>query len=106
LNIIDRVVVVTGGGSGIGAAMARRFAEENPRGLIVADLDLASATSVASDIGATAVHVDVADPESNDRLIDETEDRFGPVDLFVPTRESASRAMSRPLRSVGISCGV
>ncbi|HYJ25534.1 MAG TPA: SDR family oxidoreductase [Acidimicrobiia bacterium] len=82
MNITDRVVVVTGGGSGIGAALARRFAEEKPRGLIVADLDIASAISVASDIGATAVHVDVADPESNDRLIDETEDRFGPVDLF------------------------
>jgi NAD(P)-dependent dehydrogenase (short-subunit alcohol dehydrogenase family) len=82
LNITDRVVVVTGAGSGIGAALARRFAEEKPRGLIVADLDIASATSVASDIGATAVHVDVADPESNDHLIDETEDRFGPVDLF------------------------
>ena len=82
MNITDRVVIVTGGGSGIGAAMARRFAEEKPRGLIVADLDIASAMSVASDIGATAVHVDVADPESNDRLIDETEDRFGPVDLF------------------------
>ncbi|HJQ92129.1 MAG TPA: SDR family NAD(P)-dependent oxidoreductase, partial [Acidimicrobiia bacterium] len=82
MNITDRVVVVTGGGSGIGAALARRFAEEKPRGLVVADLDIASATSVASDIGATAVHVDVADPESNDRLIDETEDRFGPVDLF------------------------
>ena len=62
--------------------MARRFAAEKPRGLIVADLDLASAKSVASGIGATALHVDVADPGSNDRLIDETEDRFGPVDLF------------------------
>jgi len=82
LNIADRVVVVTGGGSGIGAAMARRFAEEKPRGLIVADLDLDSAESVASRIGAAALHVDVADPDSNDRLIDETEDRFGPVDLF------------------------
>ena len=82
MNIADRVVVVTGGGSGIGAAMARRFAEEKPRGLIVADLDLDSAESVASRIGAAALHVDVADPDSNDRLIDETEDRFGPVDLF------------------------
>ena len=62
--------------------MARRFAAEKPRGLIVADLDLASAESVASGIDATALHVDVADPGSNDRLIDETEDRFGPVDLF------------------------
>jgi NAD(P)-dependent dehydrogenase (short-subunit alcohol dehydrogenase family) len=82
LNITDRVVVVTGGGSGIGAAMARRFAEEGPRGLIVADLDIGAAEMVASEIGATPLHVDVADPDSNGQLIDETEDRFGPVDLF------------------------
>ena len=54
----------------------------NPRALIVADLDLAAAEMVASEVGATSLHVDVADPDSNDRLIDETEDRFGPVDLF------------------------
>jgi NAD(P)-dependent dehydrogenase (short-subunit alcohol dehydrogenase family) len=82
LNITDRVVVVTGGASGIGAAMARRFAKEKPSGLIVADLDVAAAEKVASEIGATPLHVDVADPDSNDRLIDDTEDRFGPVDLF------------------------
>lgn len=76
------MVVVTGGGSGIGAAMARRFAEEGPRGLIVADLDIGAAEMVASEIGATPLHVDVADPDSNGQLIDETEDRFGPVDLF------------------------
>lgn len=62
--------------------MARRFAGEKPRGLIVADLDLAAAEMVASEIGATPLNVDVADPDSNDRLIDATEDRFGPVDLF------------------------
>jgi NAD(P)-dependent dehydrogenase (short-subunit alcohol dehydrogenase family) len=82
LNITDRVIVITGGGSGIGAAMARRFVEEKPRALIVADLDVAAAEMVASEIDATPLHVDVADPDSNDRLIDETEDRFGPVDLF------------------------
>ena len=76
------MVVVTGGGSGIGAAMARRFAEEGPSGLIVADLDIGAAEMVASEIGATPLHVDVADPDSNGQLIDETEDRFGPVDLF------------------------
>ncbi|MGH8948473.1 MAG: SDR family oxidoreductase [Acidimicrobiia bacterium] len=76
------MIVVTGGGSGIGAAMARRFSAEKPRGLIVADLDLASAEAVASGIGATPLHVDVADPDSNDRLIDQTEDLFGPIDLF------------------------
>jgi NAD(P)-dependent dehydrogenase (short-subunit alcohol dehydrogenase family) len=82
LELRERVVVVTGGGSGIGAAMARRFVGEEPRSLVVADLDLEAAQRVAGEIGATAFHVDVADPAANDRLIDETEERFGPIDLF------------------------
>lgn len=76
------MVVVTGAGSGIGAAMARRFASDSPRALILADLDLDSAEGVAADLGASAIQVDVADPVSNDMLIDMAEDRFGPVDLF------------------------
>ena len=82
MNLRDRVVIVTGGGSGIGAALARRFAGEKPRALIIADVDLGSAQGVAEGIGAEAVRVDVADPASNDALIDAVEDRFGPVDLF------------------------
>jgi NAD(P)-dependent dehydrogenase (short-subunit alcohol dehydrogenase family) len=62
--------------------MARRFAAEGPRALVLGDLDLGSAEAVATGIGATAIEVDVADPMSNDRLIDLTEDRFGPIDLF------------------------
>ena len=75
-------MVVTGAGSGIGAAMARRFATEGPRALVLGDLDLASAQAVAGEIGAEAVQVDVADPGSNDALIDLAEERFGPIDLF------------------------
>jgi NAD(P)-dependent dehydrogenase (short-subunit alcohol dehydrogenase family) len=82
LDLRDRVVIVTGAGSGIGAALARRFAAEQPRGLMLGDLDLDSAQAVAGEIGAEAVHVDVADPTSNDALIDQAEDRFGPIDLF------------------------
>jgi NAD(P)-dependent dehydrogenase (short-subunit alcohol dehydrogenase family) len=82
LRLTDQVVVVTGAGSGIGAAMARRFASERPRALILADLDLDSAKMIAGEVGGTALQVDVADPVSNDRMIDETEDRFGPIDLF------------------------
>jgi NAD(P)-dependent dehydrogenase (short-subunit alcohol dehydrogenase family) len=82
LKLTDRVIVVTGGGSGIGAAMARRFASEGPRALIIADLDLESAQRVADEVGGTAILVDVADPDSNDQLIEHTEQGFGPIDLF------------------------
>ena len=63
--------MITGAGSGIGAAMARRFAAESPRALVLADLDLDSAREVASGIGAVALQADVSDPLSNDRMIDE-----------------------------------
>lgn len=82
MNLTDSVVVVTGAGSGIGAAMATRFAAEQPRGLVVADLDLAAATKVADATGGIPVEVDVSDAASNDHMIDLTEERFGPVDLF------------------------
>lgn len=82
MQLADKVVVVTGGGSGIGAALARRFAKESPTALVVADIDIEAARSVADEIGAVAVLTDVSEPESNRELIFGTEDRFGPIDLF------------------------
>jgi len=82
MELQDKVVVITGAGSGIGAAMARRFAQERPRALVLADLDLPAAAAVAEDSNAVALEVDVAQPEHNNRLIDEVEELFGPIDLF------------------------
>lgn len=82
MEIRDRVIVVTGGGSGIGAALCRRFAAEGAKAVVVADLDGANAEAVAAEIGGTARAVDVSDEAQLVELIDSTERDVGPIDLF------------------------
>ncbi len=62
--------------------MARRFARESPRALVVSDLDGDSAQSVASEVGGIARTCDVSSEEANRQLIEEIDDEFGPIDLF------------------------
>jgi NAD(P)-dependent dehydrogenase (short-subunit alcohol dehydrogenase family) len=83
----NKVAMVTGGGSGIGAAMARRFAEEGAT-VVVADLDEKAASQVASAIekdGGTAVAVrqDVGDPASVEKSVEFALSKFGRLDAAV-----------------------
>jgi NAD(P)-dependent dehydrogenase (short-subunit alcohol dehydrogenase family) len=82
MELADRTVVITGGGSGIGAAMARRFAKEGPKTLVVADLNLEGAQAVAREVGGEAVQVDVGQEEEIQRLIERARELGGPIDLF------------------------
>ena len=82
MDVNGKVVVVTGGGNGIGRALARRFSVEGATGVVVADLDGGAAEAVAEEIGGVAAIVDVSEPEANRSLVALAEDRFGPVDLF------------------------
>jgi len=82
VDLRSRVIIITGGGSGIGAAMARRFAAEEAKAIVVADIDLEAASAVAAEVDGVATLTDVADADANRELIEGTEDRFGPIDLF------------------------
>lgn len=75
-------MVVTGAASGIGRALARRFAQEGARGVVVADLNLDGARSVAEEFGGLAVGVDVSRPEEIHKLVTRAEEWVGPIDLF------------------------
>jgi NAD(P)-dependent dehydrogenase (short-subunit alcohol dehydrogenase family) len=82
MELENRLVVVTGAGSGIGEAFARAAAEAGARHVVVADLHGDEAERVASSIGGTAAAVDVSDESAIVRLVDDTEDAHGPIDLF------------------------
>ena len=84
MELRDRVAVVTGGASGIGRALAQRFAEEGARGVVVADIDGPGAEAVSAEIGDRAIstRTDVADEEDVDELLAAARDAFGPIDLF------------------------
>jgi NAD(P)-dependent dehydrogenase (short-subunit alcohol dehydrogenase family) len=82
MNLSDKVVVVTGGASGIGRALARRFADEGARGVVVADLDGDGAQEVADEIGGLGVACDVAVEAQVTELVARAASAFGPVDLF------------------------
>lgn len=76
-----RVAVVTGGGSGIGAALCRLIAERGGR-VVVSDVDRAAAEAVADDIGgnAIAVRCDVRDTDQIDLLAERAFTELGNVD--------------------------
>lgn len=82
MNIQNKVVVVTGGANGIGRALCRRFAAEGARGVVVADLDSNGAAGVAKEIGGLAVTTDVSSETDVVRLVAQTIEMYGPIDLF------------------------
>lgn len=76
----DRVAIVTGGGSGIGLATARRFAAEGAR-VVIADLDPDAGARAAAEVGGEFRPVNVADEVSVDALFDAVAADLGSVDI-------------------------
>ena len=82
MELEDRVVVVTGAGSGIGEALARAANAAGARHVVVADLDGEQAQRVADAVGGTAVEIDVSDEAAIVDLVESTQAAHGPIDVF------------------------
>jgi len=95
--LASKIAFVTGGGSGIGAATARRLAAEGAH-VVVADLDPQSATDLAKEIGsadiALGVAIDVSKKDAISAAVDEAVLAFGGVDILV---NNAGLSISKPL---------
>jgi NAD(P)-dependent dehydrogenase (short-subunit alcohol dehydrogenase family) len=74
--------VVTGGGSGIGAALVRRLDAAGAARVVVADLDGAAAEAVAAEVGGIGLRVDVSREEEIVALVERAEAELGQIDLF------------------------
>ncbi|QKV96215.1 SDR family oxidoreductase [Streptomyces sp. NA02950] len=81
MELKDAGVVVTGAGSGIGAALARRFAAAGAR-VVVNDLDAAAAARVAEEVGGLAVFGDASAERDVAALVAAARTHLGEIDLF------------------------
>lgn len=103
-DLRGRVAVITGAGSGIGAALAQRCADEGMR-VVLADVERGAVEGVTEDLrrrGADALAevVDVRDPSALGRLADRTWEAFGGCHLLV---NNAGVVAYRPIAELEIS---
>ena len=82
MELTGQTAVVTGAGSGIGLAIARRFVDEGIR-VVVNDLNEADVVATAEELGAVAITCDAATQDGVARLIDAATQHLGQIDIFV-----------------------
>ena len=82
MQIKDRIVVVTGAASGIGRALAQRFATEGAKLVVSSDINGEGAAATAKETKGVAFTTNVAKEDDIKALIETVETKHGPIDLF------------------------
>ena len=82
MRLKNKIAIVTGGGSGFGAGIVKKFIQEGAK-VVVADINLENAEKVAMDTGGFAVEVDVSNSLSFKNMVDKTLEKFGKIEIMV-----------------------
>lgn len=82
MEVRDKVVVVTGGARGIGAALCERFAAEGARAVVVADINERGAKVIADRVNGLGLRCDVSVEADLVHVVELAEKHYGPIDLL------------------------
>lgn len=82
MKLKDKIVIVTGAASGIGKALCERFHKEGAAGIAAVDLNEDGAMAVAASVGGIGLGADVANEADIIRVVEETEKKYGQIDVF------------------------
>jgi len=107
MRLKDKVAIITGAGQGIGAAYARKFAEEGAK-VVLADLNQNRSKEVVKEIiekgyEACAVETDVSDEASAQNLVQTVLDRYGRIDVLVNNAAVFSTIQLKPMEEISLA---
>jgi NAD(P)-dependent dehydrogenase (short-subunit alcohol dehydrogenase family) len=91
MDLENKCAIVTGGGHGIGRALAERLAGAGAK-VVVVDLNGERAEKIAQRVGGISITADVGDPAAVDSVVEQGEAKFGPVHVFCSNAGISDRA--------------
>jgi NAD(P)-dependent dehydrogenase (short-subunit alcohol dehydrogenase family) len=95
MDVKDKIVIVTGAGSGIGAATAKLFADQGAK-VVVSDINLSAVEKIAMDLkDALAIETDVSKYSEVNSLIDQTVEKYGCLDVMVNNAGIGPKEMNK-----------